>query len=350
MLTGAFIALVAPLLAASAVAADSSQPEFGMPIDCHYGVNCYIQNYVDTDASGDHTDYRCGHLSYNGHTGTDFRVPGLKAMRSGVSVLAAADGVVRATRDGMLDISIRDGGKISIRDRECGNGVMLEHGNGWETQYCHLRNGSIRVKQGQSVKAGAAIGLVGLSGQTEFPHVHFAVRHNGRTLDPFTGLPSPEASSLASLTSSSCGDNPELEKNSLWNAATQQKLRYVGTALLGAGFSSTKPEAKAASEGEYDKSEISRNARMLTFWAELMGVEKGDKISLTLTSPTGEVLATHENEIASDKAQMFMFIGKRYTGAPPPAGTYHGKVVVARSSGSSTTTPVVEEMRNITIR
>ncbi len=72
-----------------------------------------------------------------------------------------------------------------VTGRECGNGVVLTHENGFETQYCHLAKGSIDLREGQRVQAGDVIGQVALSGKTQFPHLHLSVRQNGQEVDPF---------------------------------------------------------------------------------------------------------------------------------------------------------------------
>ncbi len=159
------LALSLALVAGPVGAADS--PRFALPIDCVPGATCFVQNYVDHDPSSAWRDYACGARSYDGHDGTDFRVPSMAAVRTGVAVLAAADGVVAGTRDGMPDGSIRENGKEAVKDRECGNGLVLRHADGWETQYCHLAQGSVAVRRGQTVRAGARLGSVGLSGLTE---------------------------------------------------------------------------------------------------------------------------------------------------------------------------------------
>ncbi len=43
-----------------------------------------------------------------------------------------------------------------------------------------MRKGTLRVKPGDIIKRGQILGLIGLSGNTTFPHVHLAVRHAGR--------------------------------------------------------------------------------------------------------------------------------------------------------------------------
>ena len=66
-----------------------------------------------------------------------------------------------------------------------GNAVVITHADGFDTIYAHLRKGSVAVKKGDSVKRGQRIGSVGLSGLTEFPHLHFEVRFNRSVTDPF---------------------------------------------------------------------------------------------------------------------------------------------------------------------
>ena len=55
-------------------------------------------------------------------------------------------------------------------------------------QYCHMMRGSIAVKTGDPIATGQTLGLVGLSGRTEFPHVHLQVMKDRKVIDPFVGL------------------------------------------------------------------------------------------------------------------------------------------------------------------
>ena len=93
----------------SALAAEPFR--IGLPVECAFGSICSVQNYVDLDPGPGRLDPGCGRLSYDGHDGTDFRVRDLIAMEEGVRVVAAADGVVKATRDGMADVSVRESGR-----------------------------------------------------------------------------------------------------------------------------------------------------------------------------------------------------------------------------------------------
>ena len=171
-----------------------------LPLACELGRSCEIQQYVDHDPSTAARDYQCGTLSYDGHNGTDFRLPTRSAQRAGVNVLAAADGVVARVRDGMEDIARAATGAPAVGNRLCGNGVVISHADGWETQYCHLAQHSVRVRPGQRLSAGTPLGQVGLSGATVFPHLHFTVRHKGAIVDPFAfGAPADSCGGGAPL-------------------------------------------------------------------------------------------------------------------------------------------------------
>lgn len=67
-----------------------------------------------------------------------------------------------------------------------GNRVMLSHGNGLETLYAHLS--SISVVPGQTVNRGDVIGVMGSTGRSTGPHLHFEIRRGGELLDPLQFL------------------------------------------------------------------------------------------------------------------------------------------------------------------
>ncbi|WP_098410577.1 M23 family metallopeptidase [Thioclava sp. ES.031] len=154
-----------------------------MPVECTLGQDCYIQNYVDRDPGPGARDAGCGGLTYDRHKGTDFALLTEAQMQAGVQVIAAAPGRVIATRDGEPDGAYASG--QTAAGKECGNGIVIDLGHGWQTQYCHLRDGSISVTRGDQVAAGAPLGLVGQSGKAEFPHLHLSLRHDDTVIDPF---------------------------------------------------------------------------------------------------------------------------------------------------------------------
>lgn len=67
-----------------------------------------------------------------------------------------------------------------------GKTVIIRHSDGKETLYAHAQ--SILVKKNQKVRKGQTIALVGTTGRTTGPHVHFEVKKNGKTIDPMEYL------------------------------------------------------------------------------------------------------------------------------------------------------------------
>jgi murein DD-endopeptidase MepM/ murein hydrolase activator NlpD len=67
-------------------------------------------------------------------------------------------------------------------DEGYGNYIIIDHGDGWQTQYCHC--GTVYVSCGQSVSMGDKIALVGATGRVTGPHLHFEIRHNGVYYNP----------------------------------------------------------------------------------------------------------------------------------------------------------------------
>ena len=67
-------------------------------------------------------------------------------------------------------------------DSKMGNMVKLDHGYGIETVYGHLAKSL--VKEGQRVKRGDVVALVGSTGLSTGPHLHYMVKKNGQALDP----------------------------------------------------------------------------------------------------------------------------------------------------------------------
>lgn len=324
-LLAAVLAVVACLWSPALLADEA--PAFGLPLDCRPGIDCFVQNYVDHDPGPGAADYTCGTLTYDGLTGTDIRLPDYVAMERGVEVRAAADGVVLRTRDGVDDISVAVAGAAAIAGREAGNSVIVDHGGGWETQYSHMRKGSIAVEPGQRVKRGERVGLIGLSGNTEFPHVNFVVRHDGQILDPFVGE-GPERA---------CGPG----RQSLWAPETAEALAYVPTAVLIAGFATGKPDLEQALRGGYPETEFAPDAPAIVFWIDIMGAQAGDRETIAITGPDGAVLATSDGVIDRPKAQWFRFVGLKRPGEAWPLGTYTGTYILERSGGGAAATATI---------
>jgi murein DD-endopeptidase MepM/ murein hydrolase activator NlpD len=73
----------------------------------------------------------------------------------------------------------------------CGVYVQLDLGAGWSVLYCHLQ--ATLVAPGDRLDPGSAVGLVGSTGNSTGPHVHFEVRHLGVPIDPLAWLAAPPA-------------------------------------------------------------------------------------------------------------------------------------------------------------
>jgi murein DD-endopeptidase MepM/ murein hydrolase activator NlpD len=94
------------------------------------------------------------------HEGLDFTA------RSGTPIRAAADGIVTT----------------ASRTSDYGNLVKLNHGAGLETRYAHASK--LLVKPGERVVKGQVIALVGTTGRSTGPHLHYEIRLDGHALDP----------------------------------------------------------------------------------------------------------------------------------------------------------------------
>lgn len=307
-------ALFAICLLQPATAASASIDTDGLtlPVDCVLGQTCWIVNHVDVDPSTGAVDFRCRPRTYDGHDGVDFAVRDLAAMRTGVSVLAAAEGTVRNVRDGVNEALAEDAAaQIKGNPQACGNGVVIQHADGWETQYCHLRKGSVRVKPGDRVARGAQLGL---SGATEFPHLHFTVRRSGVAVDPFTGAAGKPG----------CG----VAERSLWRA--DRPVLYEEVALYNAGFAGEQPDADRIRANGPDALPVDATSPALVLWADIFGVQPGDAIRLTIVGPGGKMLVDRESRIDRTQARRFVFAGRRASGQWA-AGEYRGEVRLVRA-------------------
>ena len=305
-------------LVALGAAAPGGAFELRSPLACEIGSECFVFHHVDRDPGPGHEDHRCGPLTYDGHKGVDVALPTLAAMRSGVDVLAAAPGVVRATRDGMPDISRTDPAGPSVERRECGNGVIIEHEGGWTTQYCHMKRGSIAVSPGVPVEAGRRLGSVGLSGDTEFPHLHLSVRRDGEVIDPFDARPMGAGCETAA-------------SRGLW--ASGSGISYAEGGAISAGILDRVPDYAAVKASAPGVAALPASAPAIIHWAHFFGLRRGDVIASRLTGPGGAVLAEEAHVMPKTRIRQFRAIGRRRPAAGWPAGTYRGVSRLTRDGG-----------------
>jgi len=289
---------------ASPSRAETVLPSFALPIACEPGRDCWVTKYVDVDPGTGDTDYTCGSLTQDGHKGTDIGVRDMTVARDGVAVLAAADGVVFATRDGMTDINVA---RLTPEQREglsktaCGNAVVLDHGDGWRTLYCHMMKGSVAVSKGDQVHAGDTLGRVGMSGMAEHPHLHFGVMKDGAVIDPFLG-PEPVHG---------CGT----PTRPLWTDAVLSALAYRPLVINGLGLADHRPTREDARDGLLADRAVSDTAPMLIAWADVLGLEPGDSLTVQALGPDGTPLIQHQETRDQETLQFFSFAGRRLTEA-----------------------------------
>ena len=300
------------ILAVSLVASPAAgEFSLALPIDCVLDQTCHIQQFVDHDPTDQSSDFMCGSLTYDGHKGTDFALSSLAALTDNVAVLAAAPGRVVGVRDGMADVLQTGPDAPDVSDRECGNGVVIRHDGGWETQYCHLAQGSVTVVQNQTVTAGQTLGMVGLSGQTQFPHLHLSLRKDGDVVDPF--VPNGRVSCL------------EPVQDTLWQSA----IPTPSGGLIAVGFADAVPAFDAIKAGTAHQSSVSSDTP-LVIWGYAFGGQAGDILTLTIDGPGGNVI-TETVTLERTQAQLFRAVGRRAPNGGWSPGQYTGRVLHSRA-------------------
>lgn len=287
------------------------------PVACVVGQSCFIQQYFDHDPGPAAKDYRCGVMSYDGHDGVDIRVATMADQQRGVAVIAAAAGVVRGLRDGMQDQDVRMAGEASVRGRECGNGVVITHEGGWETQYCHMAKGSVQVRVGQAVGVGAPLGRIGESGDAAFPHLHFSVRRDGKKLDPFAW----------DAPAGTCGAG-----HSLWSKDAAAALSYHSPDVINVGFAPGPVTLSDVESGQATTAAPNGASPALVAFVRAIGLKAGDVISLTVKAPGDKLMARSEMApLAHERAEQLTVAGVRSTGQSWPPGRYSALYQVRRS-------------------
>ncbi|TQO20815.1 murein DD-endopeptidase MepM/ murein hydrolase activator NlpD [Rhodoglobus vestalii] len=108
-----------------------------------------------------------------GYRGSEFH--------SGVDIMAPEGSAIVAASAGTVESVTTGGG--------WGRHVIVDHGGGVKTLYAHMIEGSQAVSAGQWVAAGQALGAVGNTGRSTFPHLHFEVYVFDTRIDPMPWLP-----------------------------------------------------------------------------------------------------------------------------------------------------------------
>jgi murein DD-endopeptidase MepM/ murein hydrolase activator NlpD len=118
-------------------------------------------------------------------------VNGKAAFHTGIDFRSKPGDNIYATADGMIDKAFYNG--------SYGNYVLIDHENGYETAFCHMKK--FLVRPGQKIHRGQLIGFVGNSGRSTGPHLHYEVTLDGEPIDPYMFMKVASSSESPSLTS-----------------------------------------------------------------------------------------------------------------------------------------------------
>ena len=176
----------------------ASTVKFGWPVRKAAGFNdpsfYGISNYVDEDPTSGIKDYNCGKRTYDGHMGTDiFTVPfwWKKMDDNSVEIVAAAEGIIVAKASTREDKSCAMCPVGAPAECFNWNAVYVQHADGTVAWYGHMKKNSPTAKAiGAVVSKGEYLGIVGSSGNSSGPHLHFEVWENEtfkKLLNPWQG-------------------------------------------------------------------------------------------------------------------------------------------------------------------
>lgn len=136
-------------------------------------------------------------------------------------------------------------GAPSRASKKCSNGVRLDHGGGWTTQYCHLQRGSVTVRKGERVSAVDVLGWTGNSGRSELPHLLFQVERRGRPVDPFSANCNNSILLSADLPRCDASTSGGMQ-TALWSASEHLAHYTAPTIIQRAGLTVEVPEKERA--------------------------------------------------------------------------------------------------------
>jgi hypothetical protein len=292
--------------------------ELGLQAECTLGQDCFMQQYADMDAGPGIADPFCGPDSYDGHDGTDLRVLSMADVARGVAVVAVADGTVLRGRNSEPDrLVTTEADRAAVADKECGNGMVVDLGGGYEAQYCHMRQGSVAVKPGDAVTRGQKLGEIGASGMAEFPHVHLTVRRDGKPLDPVSG----RALSAGCL-------RPDETAAPLFTPDIVAALAKGEAQLIAFGLAGG-PIDHAALSVSGPPPQATGASPAFVGWGWFINLRQGDRVVVRLIGPDGQEIAQNRSEpMERSKASYSAYTGKK--GAPLP-GEYEVRAGVERA-------------------
>ncbi len=240
----------------------------------------HVFNYVDLDGASGILDWNCLASTYDTHQGTDIMIRDFVEMDEGRFFVAAAAGEIVWVEDGYFDRAAFPG------NGGPNNFVYMRHDDGSYGLYLHHRKWSSLVGAGERVFEGQALGLIGSSGNSSDPHVHFEVADASESFqDPFSG--------------------PCRLDDSLWKDPQPPHIATSPIAVYSHGLSSTVPDIYTIKERAPALRRVQQGAGVVVyFWYRMTGISPGDVSRVVYRQPGGGVYSddsyTHPDESAYD--------------------------------------------------
>lgn len=287
--------------------AQTPHPLFRWPLEVTAGFQGFepyvINNYVDQDATSGIKDWNCGNRTYDGHNGIDIDLaPYFWNMMDAevVNVVAAAPGQIIERQDGNTD-------RNCMQNSLQWNGIKIQHADGSESWYGHLKSGSLTAKEvGDWVDEGEYLGKVGSSGNSTNPHLHFEVHDkNNKVIDPFQG-----------------GCNSK-NTDSWW----QNQKPYLEPAVLDMFTSLKAPEDVTCAKASnlFKANHFNPSGGNIYFNIYLRDISKNQKFTLRVIRPDGTLRWTQE--YTADNYYEFNYRRFDFTRTNEMNGTWRWEVI-----------------------
>ncbi len=242
--------------------------QWEFPASCNINENCWI---TKSDLEG-----------------TDITLKSEADMEEGVDVLCAEHGrVVFVQKD--------DENKTTY-----GNMIIIEHNGGWKTLYGNLKPDSIEVKPGKFARKNSKIAEIGMSGNTDYPKLHFAVFKDGEFHKP------------------------------LWKPKYKEKISTKEIVILNKGISTEIPELEKIKKGEYDSTQILNDVEKVHLWIYGMKFKKDDLIKFSLYNPQGDKILTSFRRADKDYEENYFSVVKAKEKNEWQTGSYTAKTEIIR--------------------
>ena len=198
----------------------------------------------------------------------------------------------------------------------CGTRVLIDHGEGWQSSYCHLNPETLLARRNQTVQSGQVIGTIGISGQTNWPHLSYALLRNGMVFDPFSNRTNLEGCAQKSDTLWSGGINPLYEPAQVTSIGFH--VGYIRTNSILSGI--LKPAEKIRSE-----------TPQLSLWTLMMNIQKGDEISLKIVAPDMRIVKQQTIIAGKSRVRYPLFFSASRGKLLWDKGVYRGEITVTRT-------------------